>query len=150
MLQHFVNPRYRLVPLIIDACHSFLFPHYWVKISPSSSYLVKQKMPTFVFAVVQLQQDKERGSVLGNNSVVNPSFPGGRCTYITFLHNHCRLVSAENKELEFMACLTVLIPCSSSCSTLSPFHTAEGVTSQRINPWSCYKLNIIHEISVLL
>jgi len=35
-------------------------------------------------------------------------------------------------------------------ATLSAIHTAEDVTYQRINPWSCHKFNIIHYISVLL
>lgn len=80
----------------------------------------------------------KRGSVQGNLSVVNPSFPGGVWTYVIFLYKQCRLVSAENKELKFMACLTVVVPCSSfdysSCSTPSALHTAEDVTYQRINP----------------
>lgn len=154
MLQHFVNPRCRLVPLIIHTCHSdsasvkqFLFPHYWVKNSPSSSCLVKQKMLMFVSVAMHLRR-KNRGSVQGNLSVDNPSFSGGVRTYITFLYNHCRLVSAENKELKFMACLTAVVPCSSfdysSCSTPSALHTAEDVTYQRISPWSCYKFNVIH------
>lgn len=133
MLQRFVSPRCRLVSLIIHSCHSdsasvkhSLFPHYWAKKSPSSSCLVKQKMLMFVSG------SKNRGSVQGNLSVVNPSFSGRVCTYITFLYHHCRLGSAHNKELKFMACLMAVVPCSSfdysSCSTRSVPHTAEDVT----------------------
>lgn len=149
MLQPFVKPRCRLVPLIIDTHHSlsriFICKLLGEK-SPIQQLLYEAENANVCVCCNSLLAEKE--ALCRARSVGNPSFLGGICAYITFVYKHCRLVSAENKVLKFMVCLTVIASCISfdclSCSILSALPTVEGVVYQRINPWSSYKFIIKH------